>query len=73
MQKLKPLFWAGVFTLCFVLALDYWRWDAPVELCWLGFPSWMQYFIVIQVLLTILIGLFAKYGWKEDAKKGYND
>ena len=73
MKPSNPLLWTGLFSLLFLLALDYWRWESVLELGWMGFPSWMGYFMVLQVILTIMIGLFAKYGWKDRSAENSND
>lgn len=61
----KKLFWWGLFTVLFLLSLDYWSWDNTVELSWLGLPAWVFYFVVLQLVLVLAIYLFARFYWKE--------
>jgi len=64
MRNSSIYIWILAFAVLFLLSLDYWIWDEPVVLGLWGFPTWIYYFVVIQVVLTILIYLFAKYFWK---------
>lgn len=59
------LIWSAVFAAIGVLSLDYWRWDDPVQLGLLGMPSWIWYFVLLQLLLINAIGLFIKLVWRK--------
>ncbi len=56
-----------LFVGLFVLSLDYWTWNRPIELRLLGLPFWVWKFVGLQLLLTLAIAAFAKFYWKNDA------
>ena len=62
---IPPLLWTGIFGGLFVLSLDYWAWDEAVQLSYGGFPSWLFYFVILQILLVFALALFARFFWKK--------
>ena len=51
--------WAGIFSLLFMLSQDHWfPWHDPVQLGPLNFPLRIYYFVFLQFLLAVLLGVF---------------
>ena len=48
-----------LFTLIFILALDFWAWNA-VEPMFLGVPYWLSYFVVLSVVQMIVMARLLK-------------
>ena len=61
--------WLLLFSITFLLGLDYWAWDEVVSLSAGGFPNWIYYFVFIQLLLVLSISLFSKYYWGKNKDK----
>jgi len=67
MQK-KPiillffLLFAGIFS----LSMDFWSWDKPVTLGVLGLPSWIFDFLILQLVLVVVMFLFARFAWPDE-------
>ncbi|HAC65016.1 MAG TPA: hypothetical protein DCF68_16160 [Cyanothece sp. UBA12306] len=57
-------FWWISFTLMFFLSLDFWSWEQPINLSWLNLPSWVFYFLSLQIILTLSLIIFALKFWK---------
>lgn len=64
--KSKQILWAAVFAVLLLLSFDYWTWQNPVVLSWGGFPSWVFYFVVLQIVFVGVIWAFTKFYWKEE-------
>ena len=47
-----PFLWIFVFTLLFMLSLDFWRWEQEVSLAILNFPGWIFYFMGLNLVLV---------------------
>lgn len=62
----STLLWTAIFGLLFVLSLDYWTWSDAVALSYGGFPSWLFYFVLLQILFVLALGLFARFFWKKE-------
>lgn len=56
--------WTVAFAAVFALSLDFWGWGRPVRLGALHLPTWVFYFAALQVLLAVVIGLFARRHWR---------
>ena len=51
--------WAGVFTLVFLLSQDFWfSWDQPPLLGPWNIPLRIYYFVFLQFLLAVVLGVF---------------
>ncbi len=64
----KPL-WILLFALFFILAMDFWRWERPLQTTALGLPDWLPYFIVLQLGLTTAIAIFCWTFWLRKGPK----
>ena len=58
------LLWLFGFTLMFFSALDFWSWEQPVAISWFNFPTWVFYFVGLQVTLAIALTVFALTFWR---------
>lgn len=56
--------WLFGFTVLFFLALDFWSWGQSIVLSWLNFPSWMFYFIGLQIIFAIAVTIFSLTFWR---------
>ncbi|MFK7906990.1 MAG: hypothetical protein AB8B69_17785 [Chitinophagales bacterium] len=63
--KLHTWLWIGFFAFLLLLSFDYWAWSNPIVLSWGAFPSWLYYFIGLQVAFVVTISFFTKFYWKE--------
>jgi len=61
----KKLSWTAVFATFLFLSLDYWRWSEAVELGVFGFPTWLNYFVSLQIAFIVCLSIFAKFYWQE--------
>lgn len=57
-------FWWFSFTLMFFLSLDFWSWKRPISLSWLNLPPWIFYFVSLQIIFAIALGIFALQFWQ---------
>lgn len=57
-------FWFFCFTILFLLCLDFWAWMEPPTWTLFGLPSWIFYFIGLQLLIAIAIAVFANQYWQ---------
>lgn len=57
-------FWLFTFTVIFLLALDFWSWDQVISFSLFQLPSWIFYFLGLQLILTLALLLFAYKFWK---------
>jgi uncharacterized membrane protein len=64
--------WFGVFTALFLLSQDYWSWDEELILGLANYPTWLFYFIALQVILAILLAMFTLIHWGKTSTKGKN-
>ena len=64
MKIIRYSFWLFGFTVLFFLALDFWSWEQPVALSWLNFPTWVFYFIGLQIILAIAVTIFSIASWQ---------
>ena len=64
MKIIRYSFWLFGFTVLFLLALDFWSWSQPVTLSWLNFPTWIFYFIGLQIILAIAVTIFSITCWQ---------
>ncbi len=62
-SRLQQILWFLLFTIIFLLSLDYWTWDSPLQFTLFNFPQWLHYFIVLQLIFAAAIILFIKYYW----------
>lgn len=69
MDKLKsgPV-WVTIFGLLFLLSMDFWLWSDEAVLSWLGLPSWVYYFILIQLVFAGCYYWFSALFWTDDAE-----
>jgi SSS family solute:Na+ symporter len=51
--------WAAVFGLFFVLSVDWWRFGDEPRLL-LGLPSWLFYFVILGLALTVAYALLSR-------------
>jgi TRAP-type C4-dicarboxylate transport system permease small subunit len=65
-RKTSIWLWVGFFGLLLILSLDYWRWDEPVTIGWLGFPNWIWWFVGLQVVLVLGLTFFVRNFWEEE-------
>jgi len=59
----KPI-WFTIFTIMFVLSLDFWNWNKSKPF-FFGLPFWILYFIVLTLSLALLFYVFSKNAWRE--------
>ena len=55
--------WTALFTILFILSLDYWAWDGPVRFGPFRLPIWIFYFIALQFVLAAAVHRFAATYW----------
>lgn len=60
----KRSFWFFCFTIIFLLSLDFWHWQTNDSMFLLYLPSWIFYFVGLQVILTCVIYIFALKFWE---------
>ncbi len=63
-MKLSKNLWRLFFLILFVLSLDYWWWDAPMQFGWLNLPLWLYYFILLQLLFFAGFYFFSRQYWQ---------
>ena len=61
----KPLTWFLIFGVLILLAMDFWTWDEPVVLGYLGIPTWVYRFMGLQLLFALAMWGFIKHIWIE--------
>jgi len=65
MSMLKTaFFWFFCFTILFLLCLDFWAWTESPTWMLFGLPSWIFYFIGLQLLMAIALTIFANQYWQ---------
>ncbi len=69
-RKSIRLTWTTVFVTMFLVSLDYWRWDEAVIIGLLGPPRWINYFVLLQLLLAGAVFLFSRTYWKDTDGSG---
>ncbi len=52
--------WSGLFATLFLLSQDFWFWDDAVRLGPGNFPLRIYYFLVLQLILTVLLAVFVR-------------
>lgn len=57
-------FWCFCFTVLFLLCLDFWAWTGAPTWMLFGLPSWVFYFVGVQILLAIALAVFANHYWQ---------
>ncbi len=57
--------WAAFFLGLLFLSIDFWAWDQGSP-TFFGFPSWIWYFLGLNILLVIGYYLFTRYYWRPD-------
>lgn len=62
----KGLFWLFAFVAIFLFSQDFWRWDDVVADSFLHIPSFIYYFILLQLILSCLLYLFSKHYWSKN-------
>ena len=60
----KNIYWYILFTVIFLLSLDFWEWN-NFEPLFLGLPVWMYFFIILTLLTSVAFFIFSKYYWEE--------
>ncbi len=60
----RPYFWFFTFTILFLLSLDVWRWDQAISLSVLQLPSWLSYFVFLQLGLVLAIAGVSSTLWQ---------
>ena len=58
--------WAVIFLLLFALSMDFWWWDDAVTFGPFHLPTWLFYFIALQLLLAAAIEIFTHHFWRND-------
>lgn len=61
---LVRILWCVGCLVVFALSMDFWSWDKPVTRSLGGLPSWIFFFVGLQLLLALLIGGFVRWGWE---------
>jgi hypothetical protein len=56
--------WSAAIALLFAASLDYWWWDRPPQLAWFNLPSWIYYFVGLQLALAGAIWGFGRTIWR---------
>ncbi|MDX1683875.1 MAG: hypothetical protein R3275_01500 [Saprospiraceae bacterium] len=64
----KPAFWIIVFTLIVIASVIYLFSRENVEPGWLGIPSWVYGFIVLQLIYCAAMWVFVTRFWDHDEK-----
>ncbi len=62
-------FWYFCFTVIFLLSLDFWSWKQTISFSILHLPTWVFYFIALQIILACAILIFSQTFWKTESKK----
>ncbi|KST63296.1 hypothetical protein BC008_39110 [Mastigocoleus testarum BC008] len=57
-------FWFFCFSVIFFLSLDFWSWQPESSLSVFYLPPWVIYFVGLQMLLSLVLLLFALIFWK---------
>lgn len=70
-KRLYNTVWIVGFTLIFTLSLDFWAWEEPIIPNAFGLPSWVYYFVMLQIIMIVAVLLFAGTYWRE--KEEEND
>lgn len=65
MDTKKGLFWLLLFSIIFLLSQDYIfaEWEGKPAV--FGFPLWVIWFVIIQVIYILIFYWFSKKYWKE--------
>ena len=63
------ILWTITFLTLFVLSLDFWGWNQPISLQALGLPSWVYYFVLLQLLFAAVFFAFSRIYWRDPADK----
>ncbi len=66
----KSTTWIILFFAIFLLSQDYFSWFAPVKLIIGGFPNWVVWVVILQLIFVGAIYLFNKYYWKNEESNG---
>ncbi|NES80824.1 MAG: hypothetical protein F6K10_05160 [Moorea sp. SIO2B7] len=57
--------WMFCFTVISLLSLDFWSWEQEISFSFFHLPPWIFYFIILQVILSLAIWLFAFNFWEK--------
>jgi SSS family solute:Na+ symporter len=63
--------WLAIFGAIFILSIDFWAWGSS-RLTMLGFPWWVWYFVVLNILLVVAMIVFSKKYWKPQEKSDHH-
>ncbi|NEP09232.1 MAG: hypothetical protein F6K14_03110 [Symploca sp. SIO2C1] len=64
----SSFFWFFCFTLIFFLSLDFWSWEQEISFSWFYLPTWLFYFIGLQIVLIIALLVFSLTFWETLSK-----
>lgn len=64
-RKQDLLMYILAFAGVFVLSLDFWSWHDTNRPNVFGLPSWIYYYILIQIIFVILLMLFTVTYWNQ--------
>lgn len=56
-------FWLPVFVMLFALSFRFDLNSATNRLTLFGWPTWLNYFLVLQIALILALIGFARFGW----------
>ncbi len=65
MQTKATIFWMILFALVIGLSQDYLFVEWASDLVYLGFPSWLGWFVLVHILFLIVLYFFSKKYWRE--------
>lgn len=57
--------WVLAFAAVFIMSLDFWSWQATNRPNVFGLPSWIYYYIILQIIFVILLMLFTVTFWRQ--------
>ena len=61
-------FWIFCFTIIFLLSLDFWSWQQDISFSLLYIPTWIFYFIGLQIILSLTLLFFSLKFWNTSSK-----
>ena len=64
----SSFFWFFSFTIIFILSLDFWNWEQNNSFGFFSLPDWLFYFVGLQVLLSLVLGIFSLKFWPTSSK-----
>ncbi len=66
-KRRNTTLWTAFFVVLTLMSLDYWWWGVATRLSLMGLPTWIYYFVALQLVLAGGVFVFSRHYWVEQA------